>query len=513
MPRTPAKDRPSTPHPEYVAAAPDVLLIRDLLAGTRTMQANRELYIPKYEREQAKAYKRRATAAKVYGGLGRTLSASVGMLFAKPPHRSDNWPAAITQQAENIDLAGALFEVFVKRAAEDAIADGFSVVLVDHPQPPASVTVHAGNEAALNLRPKWARYSRADVISWRVAVIGNALIPTQVVFRETADVPDGAFGTKTVTRYRQCQLGLQAPNADGIHEFGATWRLLEEREDGPNHKTFVQIEVGAFRDRAGALFPQIPIAICYAGRTDAPFCARPPLLDVAWANLEHWRTATNLEYYSALACFPQPTLKGEMAKDAAGVPLPFALGPGVMVQVTKDSEFGWTEIDGRSLAELRAQLADRKDEIGELGASFLARKTQGVETAEAKRLDATAENASLATAAQGLQDGINEALRLHARYLGIADAEAPTVTINTDFDAITMDAQAMAAYVGAVQNAGLPPRILLEAWQAGGRIGPDEDLEALEAEMMADAQAQAEQKAAELAVAKQPPPPAVPVGP
>src|SRR4051812_30595017 len=102
MADTPAEDRPSTPRLEYVLAAPDVALIRDELAGTRQMHASAAKYIPKYKAEKPEAYKRRATAAKFYGGLGRTLSASVGMLFAKPPKPSENWPQEMQDQWENL---------------------------------------------------------------------------------------------------------------------------------------------------------------------------------------------------------------------------------------------------------------------------------------------------------------------------------------------------------------------------------------------------------------------------
>ena len=128
--------------------------------------------------------------------------------------------------------------------------------------------------------------------------------------------------------------------------------------------------------------------------------------------------------------------------------------------------------------------------------SFLDRDKRAAETAEAKRLDATAENATLATAAQGLDDAESEALRIHAQYLGFAKEEAPTVTLNRDFESTVMDAQMMQAWISGVEKAGLPPRILLEAWKAGGQIPEGVDLEELEREMMAN---QAAKEAAEAA--------------
>ncbi|HXI15384.1 MAG TPA: DUF4055 domain-containing protein, partial [Chloroflexota bacterium] len=255
-----------------------------------------------------------------------------------------------------------------------------------------------------------------------------------------------------------------------------------------------QIATGAFRDNAGNAFQQIPLAVCYAGRTDDQMTAQPPLLDVAWANLEHWQIATDLRYYEKLCAFPQPTVIGELAADPlTGVVPAFQTGPGVLVRVTGDSEFRWTEVQGSSLEQLRRALETAKDEIAELGVSFLAKKTRGVETAEAKRLDSAAENANLATAAQGIEDGYNQALMFHALYLGIPAANSPTIRINRDFEAALMDSGVMSAYVALV-NAGFPKRVTLKALQAGGRIAEDEDLDLLELEWEAGLEAAEEQK-------------------
>ena len=57
---------------------------------------------------------------------------------------------------------------------------------------------------------------------------------------------------------------------------------------------------------------------------------------------------------------------------------------------------------------------------------------------------------------------------------------------NRDFDQNGMEAQMMAAWIAGVEKAGLPPRILLEAWKAGGQIPEGVDLEELEQEMLAN---------------------------
>lgn len=467
------QDRPSTPRLEYTLAAPDITLIRDLLAGTRRMHDRFRDYIAKYKAEKIDAYKRRATAAKVYGGLGRTLSAAVGMLFAKPPERVSGFAGEIEEHAENIDSKGTKFEVYAKRRSEDAIADGFVGILVDFPNVEGKIE-HLGDEQQQGARPKWSSYHRADILSWITDTIDNAETLVQVVLREGATKRSGKFGIEHVVLYRVCRLSRMkdTDRPEAGPTLVAWWELLEEQKQADGTVAIVSHGSGTFRDKAGAPFNRIPLAVPYAGRTDATFCAQPPLLDVAWANLEHWRVATNLRAYEDQCCFPQPTIEGELAKGPNGEDRPFVSGPGVVVQTATGSKYTVTELSGTSLDQLRQSLAEKKQEIAELGLSFLNRETRGVETAEAKRLDATAEQSTLATAAQGIEDGLNQAWLFHAQYMGIAPESAPVVKINRDFEDQTMDPAVMGAYASLIEQ-GMPKEEAVVMLMQGGRLPAD----------------------------------------
>lgn len=511
------EDLPSTPRAEYLAAAPDVQLIRDLLGGTRQMHREYRTYIPKYRSEPSDRYKIRATSATVYGGLGRSLSASVGMLFAKAPQQQDTWPTAVEQQWENLDGKGTHGDVFCKRRSRDALADGYVGLLVDHPPAPPGVVVTAANEEALNLRPIWAAYTRADILSWRTAIINNVETLTQLVLREGQAETVGRFGVAPRVLYRVCRLD---PVTD-TEEYLATWELLEERKVDGGEVKVVVVERGVFADKLGRIFDEIPLAVCYTGDTNAFFTADPPLLDLAFANLEYWRIASELRWYEQLSAYPQPTIEGELAgegtvsADNQVIKPKLQLGPTTLVQTTAGSKFSYTETSGRAFTALQNSLAAKKDEMADLGASFLRKLARGVETAEAKRLDATAENSTLATAAQGLEDGFNEALRFHAKYLGIPKEQAPTLKINRDFEGVLMDAPTMLAYVQLV-NAGYPKLLVLEALQLGGRIPDDADLAKLELDWEAGLAAAADQAAMEASAAPAASgaaPPSKPAGP
>ena len=494
------KNLPNYRRPEACAVDPDLDLVHDLIGGTRVMWAKAATgsggtpYIFKWSKEDGRVYAIRSTCETVFQGLERTLNAATGMLFAKPP--AITWNASETAMAEhwaNLDGAGTAGPVLIKRFSESSLRDGLGAILVDHPSPPTDpeteepITIHGGNEKPLGLRPTWALYARRSIINWRTAIVNNQKALTMVVFAECAEVDDGDFGVATRERYRVLRLVL---TPDG---YQATWTLYELRGDGDKREDFQIVASGAFKNKIGVIADFLPVSIAYTGRTDAPLTATIPLLGVAWANLGHWQQSTDLRFYRMVAAFPQPKVKGELVADPVTGEKALNLGPLVGVQVEKDGDYTWTELSGTSMVQLENGIKEKLAQMGQLGLSFLVSDTRAAETADAKRLDATAQNSTLATAAQGIEDCVNGAFEHHAWYLGIAKAQAPVCTISRDYDSTAMDSATMTAYAALVAE-GFPKRAVLEALQAGGRIPSDADLDALALEWDAGLQAQQDAK-------------------
>lgn len=496
---------PNFARPEYVALEPDLTLVADEMGGTRSMHARSTTYIRKWSAEKIPNYNIRRVCESFFEGFGRTLSAAIGMLFAKAPGIEWNQSEAqMEPHAQNIDASGAKLPVFVKRFSEAALRDGLSIILVDHPSAPKVAKSEDNPDAEvtgamaekLNLRPIWSRYDRRQAINWLVETVDNVATLTQLTLVESATVRAGLFGTKDVVRYRDLRLSMAK---DGTRE--ATW-TLRELVDGigrTSADSFREVGRGTFVNKEGEAAPVLPIAIAYAGRTNGPMDASIPLLGVAWANLAHWQLSTSLRFNSEVAGFAQPTVIGELAKHPdTGKPIALEIGPLVSVQVAEGGDFKWSEPAGTGLERLAELVVEKLRQIAALGVSFMQSDTRAAETAEAKRLDSTAQNATLATAAQGIEDAVNLALEYHAWYLGIEKDGAPVLTISRDYESTTMDPATMLTYVTAIRDAGLPVRILLEAWMLGGRLPPDTDIEELELEMEAAKAAADEQKRLEM---------------
>jgi hypothetical protein len=480
---------PSYRRPELQVLDEDLCLVSDLLGGTRSMFARSTKYIRKWRDEDQSVYDLRRTIEPVYEGFTRVIAAAVGMLFAKYPQIT--WNAAeetMKPQWDNIDGAGNSGPLFVKRLSDTSMSFGLGVILVDHPPAPADVVITAANEAALGLRPTWAWYSRQQVLSWRTERVGGQLVLTQLVLEECGEEAYGVFGVIPVTKYRVLRL------VDGEASW-TVWRAKKPGYTGANMRKddFTVEASGYFRNKAGKVKDSLPVSIAYAGPSTAPLTAKVPLMGVAWANLAHWQQSSNLRFYRDLSAFPQPVISGTLSQEegpnGTTVPGKLRVGPMVVVHLTEGGTFEWREVTGSAMVQIENGINQEEKQMAQQGMTFLAKVTRAPETAESKRIDSATENSTLATCAQGIEDAVNLAFEHHAWYLGIEKAGAPVITLNRDFENIAMDAPTMAVYVQAVRDAGLPPRLLLEAWQQGGRIAPDVDLEELELEMLANAQA------------------------
>jgi hypothetical protein len=452
--------RPDYRRPESADALEDLALMDDLLAGTRKMHQRAKHYIYQWQAEAPKVYEVRSTCETLYGGFERVLQASAGMMFRSPPtitYASEEDETTVAPHWDNLDAAGTAGPVWAHGFALNSVQDGVGLILVDHPPAPAGVTL--ADEQRLNLRPTWAMYRRANILSWQTETLDNADTPTLITLAEPTTVANG-FGVEMRQRVRVLRL------VEGV----ATWELVDVTDTEP----FV-VDSGVFRDRRGQPFRRLPIAVAQTGGNLAPFVSRPPLLPVAYANLAHYQISTDLRFYRMVAAYPQPVVSGNLAVDpVTNVTTALNLGPLVAVRLQEGGSFTWAEISGSSLETLVSGVREKLEAMAQLGLAFLIGDKRGQETAEARRLDGAAEQASLASAARAINDALNLAMQWHAQYLGIPADRAPVITLAGMDAAVAMTPQEMTAVASLVQ-AGMPAIDAVTMLQAGGRLAADRD--------------------------------------
>lgn len=444
-------------------------LVRDLSAGPERIRERSTVYLPKAPGEDQANYNSRLARSVFFNVFAHTIKGLVGQVFRRNPALQDDVPAQIKAQAENIDLAGTHLDVFARDLLQDGLTAGHCAILVEFPR-----TGGAQNplqEQQGQIRPYWVPIAKDNIVSWRTATVDGHTILTQVVIKETTMEAAGAFGEQEVTRYRVLY------NDNGHVGF----ELLQVTDE----KVVVIVDQGLYPTQ-----DEIPLAeIVTSGRTSI-FDSTPPLLSLAYLNVAHYQQWSDYATSIHKTCVPllvtigmQPTEEGEDA---------VVVGPNSVLDLPVGGDAKYVSHNGAALAECQKALDDLKSDMGTLGISMLAPQKRTAETAQAKQLDKATEDSALAVTARGLEDGIERALGFHAKYLRLPSGGS--ISINKIFDAQTMQADMLTAWTGAVANAGVPARFMLEAMQSGELIDEDEDVDEIAAEMEANAQAAADAK-------------------
>ena len=406
IPVTPDADRPDYHSGVVKAMAPDVAVVRDVAAGYAAIKAKGETYLPRHPKETRENYAIRLARPTFFNAFTRTLDGLVGMVFRKSPVLGDDVPKPVIGHWENIDKEGNHGDVFLKTLFADAVEAGHCAVLIDYPRIPAG-RVTLADEQALDLRPYWVHIRKEDIINFRTRRgAGGERILEQITLRFTSYEADGLFGDKPVVRFR-----VYRRTAAGI--IWETWQLGTDGIPMP------------LLDEQGTIakLTEIPVVVIY-GRQIGYFQSRPPLLDLAQLNILHYQT--NADYFHALhiALVPVPVMTG-------GIEGSLEVGPNAFLALPAGATFAYVETTGAALATARTALEDLEGQMAVMGLSLLQGEKRAAETAEAKRLDKSEKDSALSTMARALQDGVEEALRFHAQYLGLPDGGS--VLVNHDF--------------------------------------------------------------------------------
>jgi hypothetical protein len=377
----------------------------------------------------------------------------------------------------NVDAAGTHGAVFTRELTQNGLIDGHDGIFVDYSRVDNPSAIDSDQEKRLGLRPYWILFKADDVIKPIYQTVKGVRTLVLLILREVVDEIVPPFGLKTVTRYRIYT------NENNVINY-QLWTV----PDGGGKPAITE------QPKLMRNMTRIPWSPLRTGEKISEVETKPPLLDLADLNIEHHQTKTNMLNLEQLACVPTQVRIGA-ERDGDGNYPPIILGPRSTIEAPHidgvSQPVYWHAPPVDVLDPVFKTLNATEAAMGAAGMAFLTPETRAAETAEAKRIDAAAQSATLSTVGRGLQDCLELAFDFTAEYLGI---EAGSVSINRDFENQVLDSSTMLAYVQAVRDAGLPIRILLEAWMQGGRLPEGTDIEELEQEMLANTAAAEAQK-------------------
>lgn len=433
-------------------------MILTLMGGTDSMRQAERTYLPQHAEESNENYNERLNRNTLYNMFELTLDSLVGKPFVEPVKLVEGTPSQISDPETgfwtNIDLQGANLTSFCREWLRDAIAKGFSAVIVDMPPlaPEEKAVRTLEDDMKENRRPYFSLVRAEDIIFAYAEVINGVEVLKHVRIAETETTMQG------FAEVQKQHIRILEPGKWELWEL----QQLEEKKD----PVWVKIQEGV------SDLNYIPMVIFYANRTGF-MTSKPPLEDLAHLNVRHWQSTADQINVLTVARFPMLAVSG--AQMAQGQQEQMAIGPRQLL-ATRDAngKFYYVEHTGKAIGAGREDLQDLEDRMASYGAEFLRRKIGG-RTATERALDSSEAISPLKDMTQRFAVAVNMALKIMAEW--IKQPNGGAVIINTDFTEDDGNDKAVAALTEARKRGDISRWTFLEELKRFEVLSPDVDTE------------------------------------
>lgn len=376
-----------------------------LMGGTTTMRAAGQKFLPMEPSEEAVEWEARLARTTLDPYYKEGVTHTVSKVFAKELQFS-NVPVPLKNLLEDIDQQQRNSTQFAAEVFNEAVNFGVSYLLVDYPSPDQPFETRA-QELAAGFRPYWARISPLNLLDVRSASFNGA--DRLSVFRYSEQ--ESELGTDGITEVL----------VDQIREFRQ--EKLENGEPGPvTWTTYRKTNANWQVYQEGLLsLEAIPVACVYTNRTKF-FLGRPPLMDLAELNIEHWRKRSDLNNILHICNVPFILATGFDAgmDPETGMPakeIKIAVRKLIATKET-DADIKWIEHQGKTISVALDDIAKLEQRMENLS-SVLVTGRSGSPTATATAINAAEANADLKQMALALQDALNASLYFTSNYIGL----------------------------------------------------------------------------------------------
>lgn len=411
------KSNVDTPSLSYKSMQDDWDLVNSLMGGTASMRSAGVAYLPKEPKESDLAYKNRLNRSVLFNAFSNTVRKLVGKPFSKPIVVSDVEEEVLNTLIYDIDKNGNDITNFAREVFESALIDGLTYVLVDYPAVPQKLSI--ADEKQNKIRPYCVHIRAKDLISWKSENINGIETLKQIRIRESVVVSDGDWGEKVVNRIR-----VYEPDKYQLYEQKSKnkWEKVEEGVISLN---------------------KIPLVTFYTNKTNF-MEAKPPLLDLAYLNLQHWQSSSDQEHILHFIRFPLLHATGFEDNDE-----PVEIGPNRMIRSSDaQARLTYVEHTGAAVEAGRQSIKDTEERMETLGLQLLIKKT-GNTTATESALNSAKESCDLQMMVRNLENVFKNIIQLMFDWTNRKNEFKGSVDINQDF--------------GISENANLSLDLLLSA--------------------------------------------------
>jgi hypothetical protein len=458
----------NTAHPQYDLAKPKWKRIRDVVAGTDSVHAAGEAYLPKLKDQTAQEYQAYVRRATWYGATARTLEAMHGLVFRKP--------AVITgpqDLLEDLTMTGKSAADVASEAARHVLEVARVGVMVDFAKVDGIEVSNAAQAAAKGLRSYASLYAAESMINWREERINGTMQLSLMVLQEAyeKDAEEGAvddlFKRETATQYRVLLLDAETGNY--------TQRVYREGANGWYiHSQTVPL-------MRGIPMKSIPFFVITNEHIGAEV-TDPPVIDLVDMNLSHYRTSADLEQGAHITAIPTPWVAGYQKVDEKET---FKMGStSAWVFADPNVKVDFLEFNGHGLQTIE-KIMDRKEMMmAKLGARMLMDQKGGVESAQALEIKSSGETSVLGAVAVLVGRAMTKVLEIAAEWNG--SSEKCACELNTEFVLTSMDPAKISALVSAWQAGAISHKTLFWNLKQGEAVADSVDFEEEKADIEND---------------------------
>lgn len=391
----------------------------------------------------------------------------VGRAFAKPAKFDATSPKELLEFADDVDGRGTNFHVFAMAQSGASTTEGVDFVLVDYPSDdPTGLTL--ADWEMRRQAPFWRRYPCSSVIGWTHAKFGKTERLVRVRLRETAVVPDGAWGDTEVQQVRVLYAG--DPLAPEGNEARYTrWEVYRPDKADALEGDWSLVASGSMRPQVDIPLVEFPFLLAQS------FAATPPFLDLAYLTLAHYRKLSDLDNAQHAVGYPIMHWAGGQIDAETGMPV--GLGPNrMLVSADAQAKVEFVEPAGSSWASLRAELTAMEDNGRDLAAQPQNMQTAGQLTATGEAIRAARSSSQLEAAVLSWEDSYNRLLNYTAIYMTDLSADATSgwgkVKLNRRFVPVTRNIEGVQTAIQLHEIGRLSDETLHEVAQ-GAEVTPD----------------------------------------
>jgi hypothetical protein len=424
--------------------------------------------IPQLYAEEPESYQSRLRHLDFLPLFSRLIDLTASMICRKAitVTKEEDAPVAtietLKEHLEDIDSQGRSLDSFIRDFLKTQIIYSIAGILIDAPSKPIGKKISLAEEKKYNLRPYWVAIKPRDLISWRHERVGAANILVHLRIRSTIEKTVGEFGVEIVPIIK----------------------VYDLTKGSVVSRVFIQTEEDWVEDedlRSQIGLPYIPY---FAMNTNPQglFTARPEMYELAILNIGHTRTSSDLAFALNLAAHPK--LKRlrtvQFAEDYTNEST-VDMAPNKVLTPGIGEDYEWLSAPDSAFSALERKVEKYEEDSRKMFTMMILGQTNGVESAQSKRLNQNQGNSSLLKIVIELDSLLENCIQAHCDLMdvtAIGAEPAICLNVNRDLAAEEMSVELLQEYSELEIKGQISKRTLLEAIMRGQLLWEDFDIEA-----------------------------------